>query len=91
MRRNTVSLAVVGMTLIIVAACSVSVLSNKPAPGSVATEPQTGSRDVSVANFHQSTEIQPAEVPAAASHAVDLIGAWVDAGAPRTAPFDYQG
>ena len=40
MRKNTVSLAVVGMTLIIAAACSVSVLSDKPAPVGVAPEPK---------------------------------------------------
>lgn len=34
---------------------------------------------------------EAAEILGAATHAVDLIGAWVNAGAPEAAPFDYEG
>ncbi len=60
----------------------------EPAPASAA---ETESAPPAVVSEPEPERISARSAAGAAAKAVDLIGAWVEGGAPETEPFDYEG
>ncbi len=88
MKNRSLLLMVAGMVLVLLALILTSCGGNVTTPPATeATSPPTQAPTATEAP----TATKPADESGAAAYAVDLIGAWVDAGAPKTDSFDYKG
>ncbi|MBI5944346.1 MAG: hypothetical protein HY864_08260 [Chloroflexi bacterium] len=85
MKRNVLSFFSILIGSVLIGACASGALPTAPP-----TEPPPTATAAPVAPT-ESENLVTGETPGAAAKAVDVIGAWVKAGAPETDPFDYTG